>query len=98
MNLNICLRTILFVFALQIAIQSTVGMEIATKYLMKTVQHEFTDYRGFRLFISTFNVNAKCAKEESLSDLWLSVDSEPPDLYVIGIQEVDLSKNILSVG
>ena len=68
----------------------------------------FTDVETFTLFIGTYNVGGQrpnrhlkewLAGVESLvsvemSDLTstVSVDPEPPDLYAIGFQEVDLSK------
>lgn len=56
-------------------------------------QDEFTQYKQGRVFIGTWNVNAK-GKDESLSS-WLCADwaqHGPPDVVVVGFQEmVDLN-------
>ena len=56
-------------------------------------QDEFTQYKQGRVFVGTWNVNAK-GKEESLQS-WLCADWSqhgPPDIVVVGLQEmVDLN-------
>ena len=56
-------------------------------------QDEFTQYKQGRVFVGTWNVNAK-GKDESLSS-WLCADWShhgPPDIVVVGLQEmVDLN-------
>ena len=56
-------------------------------------QEEFTQYKQGRIFVGTWNVNAK-GKDENLSS-WLCADWHqhgPPDIVVVGFQEmVDLN-------
>lgn len=65
--------------------------EIAANFQMKSLQNKYMEYKGFRIFISTFNVNGKFPKV-SLGDNWLNSDPNPPDIYAIGFQELDLSR------
>lgn len=65
--------------------------EIAANCQMKSLQSKYIDFKKFRIFITTYNVNAK-QPSASLGENWLSVDPNPPDIYAIGFQELDLSK------
>ena len=60
---------------------------------IRSRQEEFTQYKQGRIFVGTWNVNAK-GKDESLSS-WLCADWHqhgPPDIVVVGFQEmVDLN-------
>ena len=51
---------------------------------------QFTELQHFTVYCATWNVNGQ-TPEENVSP-WLASDSEPPDLYAIGFQELDLSK------
>lgn len=49
-------------------------------------EHEFITSRSLTVFVATWNVNGK--KPQVPLDSWLLVENLPPDLFVIGFQEV----------
>lgn len=64
--------------------------ESAIKLQMVMREDDYTYLKSYTVFMGTWNVNGQSPRE-SLSD-WLSIDPVPPDFYVIGFQELDLSK------
>lgn len=71
--------------------QLNLEREIAANFQMKAMQNKYMEYKGFRIFVSTYNVNGQFPKV-SLGDNWLNSDPNPPDIYAIGFQELDLSR------
>ncbi|KAK9887346.1 hypothetical protein WA026_022016 [Henosepilachna vigintioctopunctata] len=70
--------------------QNAINRESMLKYQLKLKEPEFTQYQEFTIFTGTWNVNGQLPSI-SLKP-WLSCDTEPPDLYAVGFQEIDLSK------
>lgn len=66
------------------------GLESVVQAQLKIREHEYVDLKPFRILCATWNVNGKGCSEP-LTD-WLSSDKAPPDIYAIGFQELDLSK------
>ena len=64
--------------------------ESVVKYQMSTKEDQFTEIQHFRIYCATWNVNGQ-SPGDSVSE-WLSQCDEPPDIYAIGFQELDLSK------
>ncbi|XP_078279089.1 type II inositol 1,4,5-trisphosphate 5-phosphatase isoform X1 [Rhinoraja longicauda] len=53
-------------------------------------EEKYTYIHDYRIFAGTYNVNGKSPQQDLKP--WLSYDAEPPDVYCVGFQEIDLSK------
>ncbi len=67
------------------------GREYAIRLHLQKKQEQYIDLKGITIYVATWNVNGQSPGSISLSE-WLSRTSEPPDIYAIGFQELDLSK------
>uniref|UniRef100_A0A8D8LNM2 Type II inositol 1,4,5-trisphosphate 5-phosphatase n=1 Tax=Cacopsylla melanoneura TaxID=428564 RepID=A0A8D8LNM2_9HEMI len=72
------------------AMQPVAARDSVIKYQMGMMEDEYTYTQGIQIFIGTWNVNGQ-SPSVSLSD-WLSFTTDPPHVYAIGFQELDLSK------
>ncbi|XP_038207935.1 type II inositol 1,4,5-trisphosphate 5-phosphatase [Zerene cesonia] len=64
--------------------------ESLIKRKMSDKESEYTFTKKFSIFCGTWNVNDKSPVIPLKG--WLNVDKEPPDIYAVGFQELDLSK------
>lgn len=57
---------------------------------LKRREFEYIMYKDFKIFTATWNVNGRPCDDIDLKD-WLSVTNDPPDIYAVAFQELDLS-------
>uniref|UniRef100_F7BG47 phosphoinositide 5-phosphatase n=1 Tax=Ornithorhynchus anatinus TaxID=9258 RepID=F7BG47_ORNAN len=64
--------------------------ETIVKSQLVQKEETYTYIQNFRFFVGTYNVNGQSPRE--CLRPWLSRDVHPPDVYCVGFQELDLSK------
>jgi len=60
-------------------------------------EDDYTELKFYEIFIASWNVNGQSCST-SLAEHWLSSPTNPPDIYAIGFQELDLSKEVFLFG
>lgn len=64
--------------------------ETIIQAIIQAREKEYIEFKNYRIFVGTWNVNGKDPTQDLSS--WLAVDTVAPDVYAIGFQELDLSK------
>ncbi|GFN84722.1 inositol polyphosphate 5-phosphatase ocrl-1, partial [Plakobranchus ocellatus] len=75
---------------LPIGTRPPTSREKIVRQILADREDEYTDQTTFRVFCGSWNVNGQ-SPDEPLHK-WMVVDNEPPDIYAICFQELDLSK------
>ncbi|KAL9968746.1 hypothetical protein ACROYT_G020866 [Oculina patagonica] len=63
------------------------------KLHMAARESEYTHIKKLKIFVGTWNVNGQYPAEEVSP--WLAADHDPPDVFSLGFQELDLSAETL---
>ncbi|XP_053994194.1 inositol polyphosphate 5-phosphatase OCRL isoform X2 [Hylaeus volcanicus] len=84
-------RPVLVATRRNVGVRTMAARESAIRYQMACKEDDYTYSKTFHIFVGTWNVNGQPPNGIKLHE-WLSYDKTPPDVYAIGFQELDLTK------
>lgn len=66
------------------------------QYELKKHEHEYIINKTYRIYCATWNVNGQQCNATNLRP-WLAASEDPPDIYAIAFQELDLSPKAITL-
>lgn len=73
------------------------GIRVSTTEEVRARRREYMINRDFKIFIGTWNVDSLSPVNISLKE-WLHTVEDTPDIYVIGLQEIDMDADTILWG
>lgn len=64
--------------------------------LVEKRRHEYIELKNLTIYIATWNVNIQLPNERTLEP-WLAATNEPPDIYAVAFQELDMSPKAIAL-
>lgn len=64
--------------------------------LVEKRRHEYIELEALTIYIATWNVNIQLPNERTLEP-WLAAVDEPPDIYAVAFQELDMSPKAIAL-
>lgn len=64
--------------------------------LVEKRRHEYIELKTLTIYIATWNVNIQLPNERTLEP-WLAAVDEPPDIYAVAFQELDMSPKAIAL-
>ncbi|XP_022906082.2 type II inositol 1,4,5-trisphosphate 5-phosphatase [Onthophagus taurus] len=71
---------------------TSASRESMLRFEMESRKSQYTKITERSIFVGTWNVNGQLPPPNLMLKYWLAIEKEPPMLYAIGFQELDLSK------
>lgn len=76
---------------------SPLGIRMSTTEEVRSRRVEYMIKRDFKIYIGTWNVDSLCPDNISLKE-WLHTVEDTPDIYVVGLQEIDMDADTILWG